>query len=135
MPSSSVPVPAILSMDSAYVEDVMHSGVFTCFYETSLATVARMMATHRVHCLAGLGDVTADDTRIWGLVTDRDIVAAAATDYVHRTAGGSAASEAVTIAPRETLRARGRGHDRAWAVAPPRRRAWLGSASRCCLDA
>ncbi len=104
MPSSSVPVPAILSMDSAYVEDVMHSGVFTCFYETSLATVARMMATHRVHCLAGLGDVTADDTRIWGLVTDRDIVAAAATDYVHRTAGGSAASEAVTIAPRETLR-------------------------------
>ena len=87
MPSGSVPVPAVLSMDSAYVEDVMHSGVFTCFFETSLATVARMMATHRVHCIAGLGDVTADDTRIWGLVTDRDIVAAAATDYVHRRCG------------------------------------------------
>ena len=91
-------------MDSAYVEDVMHPGVFTCFFETPLATVARMMVAHRVHCVVGFGDATADDTRVWGLVTDRDIVAAAATDHVHRTAGTSAASEAATIAPRETLR-------------------------------
>jgi CBS domain-containing protein len=104
MPAGTAPVPTVLSMDSAYVEDVMHPGVFTCFFETPLATVARLMATHRVHCVAGLGDVTADDTRIWGLVTDRDIVAAAATDHAHRMAGTSAASEAATIAPRETLR-------------------------------
>jgi CBS domain-containing protein len=52
----------------------------------------------------GLGDPTDDDTRVWGLVTDRDIVAAAATDYVHRTAGTSTASEAATIDPHATLR-------------------------------
>ena len=95
---------AVHTMDSAYVEDVMHPGVFTCFFETPLATVARMMVTHQVHCVVGFGDATSDDTRVWGLVTDRDIVAAAATDHVHRTAGTSAASEGVTIAPHETLR-------------------------------
>jgi CBS domain-containing protein len=90
-------------MDSACVEDVMHPGVFTCFFETPLSTVARVMATHKVHCVVGFG-AAPSDTRVWGLVTDRDIVAAAATDHVHRTAGTSAASEAVTIAPWETLR-------------------------------
>lgn len=95
---------AVHTLDSASVEDVMHPGVLTCFFETPLATVARMMATHQVHCVVGLGDATADDTRVWGLVTDRDVVAAAATDHAHRTAGTSAASEAVTIAPHEHLR-------------------------------
>ena len=104
MPADTPATRPVHTLDSAFVEDVMHPGVVTCFFETPLATVARMMATHRVHCVVGLGDVTADDTRVWGLVTDRDIVAAAATDYVYRSAGTSAASEAATIAPRETLR-------------------------------
>jgi len=92
------------SLDATHVEEVMHTGVLTCFFETPLTTVARIMATHHVHCVVGLGDATDDDTRVWGLVTDRDIAAAAATDYVHRTAGSSAASEAATIAPQATLR-------------------------------
>jgi len=104
MPTAVPSVASRPTMDSAYVEDVMHPGVFTCFFETPLATVARVMATHRVHCVVGLGDATADDTRVWGLVTDRDVVAAAATDHVHRTAGTSSASEAATIGPQETLR-------------------------------
>jgi CBS domain-containing protein len=91
-------------LDSATVEDVMHQGAFTCFFETSLATVARVMAAHRVHCVVGFGDATSGDTGVWGLVTDRDVVAAAATDHEHRTAGTSTASEAVTIGPREPLR-------------------------------
>jgi len=104
MTTASPSVAVIRSLDSAHVEDVMHPGVFTCFFETPLTTVARIMATHHVHCVVGLGDATDDDTRVWGLVTDRDIVAAAATDYVHRTAGTSAASEAATIDPHATLR-------------------------------
>jgi CBS domain-containing protein len=94
----------VLSLDSAQVEDVMHPGVYTCSFETPIATVARMMATHRVHCVVGLGDVTEDDTRVWGLISDGDVVAAAATDFEHRTAGGSAATEAVTIGPRDGVR-------------------------------
>jgi CBS domain-containing protein len=104
MPAGTPSAPAVLTLDSALVEDVMHPGAFTCFFETPLATVARLMAAHRVHCVVGFGDASAGDTRIWGLVTDRDVVAAAASDHVHRTAGTSAASEAVTIGPREPLR-------------------------------
>ncbi|HEU0246757.1 MAG TPA: CBS domain-containing protein [Gaiellaceae bacterium] len=98
------PPPVVLTLDSARVEDVMRTGVYTCSFETPIATVARMMASHRVHCVVGLGDVTEDDTRVWGLVSDADVVAAAATDHVHRTAGGSAATQVVTIGPREGVR-------------------------------
>src|SRR6478736_2672389 len=87
---TTLPAPAALSLDSARVEDVMHPGVFTCLFETPLAEVARMMAAHQVHCVVGFGDATEGDTRLWGIVSDRDVVAAAATDYAHRTAGTSA---------------------------------------------
>ena len=104
MTAATPSVTATHTLDSANVEDIMHPGVLTCFFETPLTTVARIMATHHVHCVVGLGDATDDDTQVWGLVTDRDIVAAAATDFVRRTAGTSAASEAVTIEPHTTLR-------------------------------
>jgi len=104
MTTYATPAPTVLSLDSARVEDVMHPGVYTCSFETPIATVARMMATHRVHCVVGFGDVTEDDTRVWGLVSDHDVVGAAATDFEHRTAGGSAATEAVTIGPRKGVR-------------------------------
>lgn len=104
MTTHATSAPAVLSLDSARVEEVMHPGVYTCAFETPIATVARMMATHRVHSIVGLGDVTEDDTRVWGLVSDGDVVAAAATDHLHRTAGGCAATESVTIGPRDGVR-------------------------------
>jgi CBS domain-containing protein len=104
MTTTTASAPVVLSLDSALVSDVMHTGVFTCPYETPLAAVARSMATHRIHCLVGLGDATEDDTRTWGVVSDHDIVAAAATDHVHRTAGGSAATEVVTVTPDASVR-------------------------------
>jgi CBS domain-containing protein len=79
--------------------------VLSCPLETSLATVAEMMARHRVHCIVGFGDVTEDDTRIWGVVSDLDLVGIAAHDGLEgRTAGGAASTEVVTIAPAESLR-------------------------------
>ena len=36
-------------LESVKVADVMHRGVVTCPLETPLRTVARMMATHKVH--------------------------------------------------------------------------------------
>jgi CBS domain-containing protein len=96
--------PAVLSLDSARVEDVMHSGVVTCLFETPLAEVARMMAAHHVHCVVGFGDAAEGDTRLWGIVSDRDVVAAAATDYAHRTAGTSATTQTATIEPEATVR-------------------------------
>ena len=93
------------SLDDVFVEEAMHRGVLTCPYETPLATVAQTMATHAVHCVVGLGDVTEDDTQLWGVVSDRDVVAAAAAGAeAGGTAGDSAATEVLTIGPRETLR-------------------------------
>jgi len=70
----------------------------------ALDAVARTMASHHVHCVIGLGDVTEDDTRMWGVIPDRDIVAAAATESRYRTAGGSARTEAATIGPERSVR-------------------------------
>lgn len=97
--------PTTLFLDSATVGEAMHRGVVSCPFETPLSTVARMMAAHKVHCIVGLGDVTEDDTRLWGVVSDRDILAAAATSEVtSQTAGSSAATQVFTVGPDESLR-------------------------------
>ena len=84
------------------VRDVMHPGFVGCVFETPLTEVARLMARHRVHCVVGFGDVTEDDTSVWGVVSDRDVVAALA-EGTHATAGAVAATEVVTVTPDDTL--------------------------------
>jgi CBS domain-containing protein len=87
------------------VADVMHPGTFVCPPETPLRAVARMMATYRIHCVVVLADVeqTDDEQPLWGIVSDLDLAAAAIGDLEERTAGGTAATPLVTIAPDETL--------------------------------
>lgn len=89
------------------VEDVMHRGVLVCARDTPLSTVAELMATQRVHCV-----VVADDPEhagsLWGVVSDLDLVAAAAVRALdEQSAGASAATEALTVSPAETLRRAG----------------------------
>jgi CBS domain-containing protein len=81
----------------------MHPGFVGCALETPLTSVARLMAQHRVHCIVGFGDVTEDDTSVWGVVSDRDVVAALASGEAV-TAGAVAATEVVTVSPDDTLR-------------------------------
>lgn len=96
---------SVLVLDGVPVKDAMSRGVLSCSLETSLTTVAEMMAAHRVHCVVGFGDITEDDTRLWGVVSDLDLVAAAAASSLEgRTAGGCATTEVVTVAPHERLR-------------------------------
>jgi CBS domain-containing protein len=104
MTATAAHKPDALSIETALVEDVMHPGVFTCSFDTPLEEVARMLASHRVHCVVGLGEATVGEPRAWGLVTDRDIVAAAATDHERGTAGHSAATPTVTVGPHEHVR-------------------------------
>jgi CBS domain-containing protein len=80
----------------ALVSDVMTPGVINCPPETPLRTVARMMATYRVHA------VVVFDGGDWSIVSDLDLVASAsAADDL--TAGAVSASPLVTVAPNETL--------------------------------
>ena len=94
------------SLDDIRVEEAMHHGVLTCALEARLTDVAAMMAENQIHCVVGLGDVTEDDTRLWGVISDHDLVAVAATeDPAARTAGGAAGTDVITIAPEASVRA------------------------------
>jgi CBS domain-containing protein len=79
------------------VAEAMTHGVINCPPETTLRTVARMMATHRVHCVAVHGETG------WGVVSDLDLVGAASLDLDERTAARAASSPAITIGPDESL--------------------------------
>jgi CBS domain-containing protein len=81
----------------------MHVGVLTCHRETPLAEVAATMSREQVHCIvveSGSGDAG----EAWGVVSDLDLVAAATVrELGEQTAGGSAATPLVLVAPAETL--------------------------------
>lgn len=97
------PIPC--SLADIRIDEVMTRGVLSCPLETPLSAVAEMMATHRVHCVVGFGDVTEDDTRLWGVISDLDLVAVAAAEggLDGATAGGCAATEVLTVGPNESV--------------------------------
>lgn len=88
-------------LDAIAVRDAMHEGVLSCPTDTPLSTVAEMMAANGVHCVV-VTDL--DDTSVWGVVSDLDLVAASGVrDLDAQCAGGSAATPALAIAPGDTL--------------------------------
>jgi CBS domain-containing protein len=92
------------ALDDIAVEDAMHHGVVTCALEAPLAEVAHLLAKHRVHCVVGYGDATEDDTQTWGVVSDLDLVSAAAHGGIEGvSAGAAAATEPLTIEPQASL--------------------------------
>lgn len=90
-------------ISAVLVADAMHRGVFTCEREALLSEVAATMVRELVHCVVVESD-SADAGPPWGVVSDLDLVAAAAVrDLDQQTAGGSAATPVVTVSPGETL--------------------------------
>ena len=85
------------------VTDAMHVGVLTCDRDTPLVDVAATMARERVHCVV-VESGSGERAEPWGVVSDLDLVAAAAVrDLGEQTAGGSAATPLVLVAPAEPL--------------------------------
>jgi CBS domain-containing protein len=83
--------------------DAMHPGVFTCPSSTPLVDVARMMTRYRIHAVVVTDDED-DAAGVWGVVSDLDLVSAAAVDDIHdRTAGGTARTPLVLVYPHEPL--------------------------------
>jgi CBS domain-containing protein len=93
------------SLDEARVVDFMHRMIVTCTSSTPLAEVAERMATQRIHCVVVLQVFGRDDGLElgWGIVSDRDLVKAAAGGDGATTAGEIAASPPVTIDQDESL--------------------------------
>jgi CBS domain-containing protein len=79
--------------------DVMHPGMISCPPETPLRTVARMMASYRVHAIVvHAHDVPLPGGDAWGVVTDADLVRAALDNGVDvLTAKQVAATPAVIV--------------------------------------
>ena len=85
------------------VSAAMHRGVMSCDRGASLAHVAKLMATHRVHCVV-VTDDPGDAGSLWGIVSDLDLAAAASVrDLAEQTAGATAATVALTVAPSDTV--------------------------------
>jgi CBS domain-containing protein len=92
------------SLDQLLVADAMHPGVVTCPLETPLRDVAWMMGAYRIHAVVVFGEPGADGPELWGVVSDLDLVeAAAAGDFEERTAAGIAATPVLMVEPVDTL--------------------------------
>jgi CBS domain-containing protein len=90
--------------DSARVADAMHRGIVTCSRGTSLVTVAHLMADQRIHCVAVVSTMPGGETTLFGVVSDRDVLAAAICgELSDDTAEGSARTELVTVTPADSL--------------------------------
>ena len=87
------------------VIDAMHPGVISCPPDATLQTVARMMASYGVHAVLvhGHGGESADSDG-WGVITDWQLLRAAAAGDVHTIlAAEVATSPVVGIATSEPL--------------------------------
>lgn len=92
------------SLEHARARDAMRHGVLTCPPETSVTTVARMLAHNHVHAVVVTQPHVESDEEehAWAIVTDRDVLRAR-RDPDAATAGGSAGRDIVMVAPEDPL--------------------------------
>jgi CBS domain-containing protein len=96
-----------IGLGSIAVSEAMHAGAVSCPPETPLRDVARMMARYAIHAVVVYTEEAdaEDAVGLWGVVSDADLVAAAAVDDLEgRTAGGTARTPLVMIYPHESLK-------------------------------
>ena len=94
------------SLRHATVADAMHPGVVACPPDAGLTDVARLMASHHVHCVA----VTAasdDEGFVWGLISDLDVLRAGIHLAADSSARALALEPVITAAPTTPLREAG----------------------------
>lgn len=93
-----------VSLAAAYVADSMTHGVICCRPDTPLREVAAIMTRERVHAVyVFVPDGAGAEPRLWGLVSDLDLVAAGRGDIDALTARDAAVTPLVTISENDTL--------------------------------
>jgi CBS domain-containing protein len=90
------------AFEHATVSDAMRPGVISCPPQTSLKTVARMMASNHVHSVVVTRPGVDSGGRPWGIVSDLDLVRVGG-EVEDRTAGQACANEVVSVGPEDTL--------------------------------
>lgn len=93
------------SVEHASVADAMRAGIVACSSEDPAAKVARMMASHQVHCIfvmhEGQGDT--HDAYVWGIISDLDLMRAVLSGEHAETAGAIAREPMITVKPEMSL--------------------------------
>src|SRR5438093_721053 len=87
------------SLASVRVAEAMHRGLVTCKPDTTLHTVARVMAAHRIHAVVAPG---AEAATGWALVSDLDLAAAVSNGSLEAaTAGEIESTPSLSVAEEE----------------------------------
>jgi len=94
-----------VAFEIATVGDAMSRGVISCPSETPLRIVARKMDTNGVHAIFVFEQADEDDDapRLWAVVSDLDLVAAAGLDLETLTAGDTAVTPLVSVGADRSL--------------------------------
>jgi CBS domain-containing protein len=88
------------------VLNALQLGLIDCPPEADRATVARLMAENRIHCVIVSGIERRDrrgEHLDWGIVSDLDLMAGLRPECADATAGELAASDVVIADPSDTL--------------------------------
>jgi CBS domain-containing protein len=101
----STNVPAVARLDLVTVDTVMHAGVVACDPSAPLASVAQILAERHIHCVvvSGLEHTPTGERLTRGTVSDRDLMRALAMARGDATAGEIAATELITVEPRDSV--------------------------------
>jgi CBS domain-containing protein len=96
------------SLERATVADAMHPGILTCEPDVGVSEVARMMATHHVHCIAVVGISYGNpECYVWGIVSDLDLLGAGIGGEPGTTARDLANQPVITVKATTPLREAG----------------------------
>jgi CBS domain-containing protein len=92
--------------EHATVADAMHPGILSCDAEATLTDVARIMSTNHVHCVAVGGTTIGSglDSRVWAIISDLDLLAAALRPEPPDTAAALAQHPVVRVETTDALR-------------------------------
>jgi CBS domain-containing protein len=88
------------TLQHATVADAMHPGILSCPADAPVVEVARLMASHHVHCVAVMGLSDEDhvnDKVVWGIVSDLDLIRVGVRTGADRTAGAMALQPVITV--------------------------------------
>lgn len=94
------------SLAHATVADAMHPGIMSCGPDATQTEVARMMASHHIHCVAvmGLSPEEASESSVWGIISDLDLIRAGIAGGPEQTASALALQPIVTVEASTPLR-------------------------------
>jgi CBS domain-containing protein len=97
------------SLTHATVADAMHPGIVSCPAEAGLTDVARLMATHHVHCVAVMAISYDEEAErfVWGLISDLDVLRAGIHLGPDASARALALEPVISVEPAMPLREAG----------------------------